>query len=162
MEDSIFPSSQSMFSNGEIEEERRLAYVAITRAKKLLYMVHASERMMHGMTMRNPVSRFIKEIDPQYLEIQKLASSRTGSYFVPQQKGTVSFTDALTGGKKEAKKPLVPYNVGDRVNHASFGDGTIIGVTPMSGDFMYEINFDNHQNPKKLMATYTQRLMHKI
>ena len=160
MEDSIFPSSQSMFSNGEIEEERRLAYVAITRAKKLLYMVHASERMMHGMTMRNPISRFVKEIDPQYLEIQKLAS-RGGSFFMPQQRSSVSFTEALTGNKKAEKKPLVPYNIGDRVNHASFGDGTVIGVTPMSADFMYEIAFDN-AGTKKLMATYTQRLMHKI
>ena len=159
MEDTIFPSSQSMFSNGEIEEERRLAYVAITRAKKRLYLVHASERMMHGMTMRNPLSRFVKEIDPQYLDMQRL-SARGGSFTIPQR-GATSFTEALTGGPKPRRSAVVPYNIGDRVNHSSFGDGTVVAVTPMSADFMYEINFDK-SGCKKLMATYTQRLMHKI
>ena len=159
MEDTIFPSSQSVFSNGEIEEERRLAYVAITRAKKRLYMIHASERMMHGMTMRNPLSRFVKEIDPQYLDMQRL-STRGGTFTIPQ-KGATSFTDALTGGPKPQRSAVVPYNIGDRVNHSSFGDGTVVGVTPMSADFMYEIDFDK-SGRKKLMATYTQRLMRKI
>ena len=161
MEDSIFPSSQSMFSNGEIEEERRLAYVAITRAKKRLYMIHASERMMHGMTMRNPISRFVKEIDPKYLDMQRL-SARGGSFSMPSQsRGSVSFTEALSGASRPQRSAVVPYNIGDRVNHASFGDGTVIGVTPMSADFMYEICFDR-AGTKKLMATYAQRLMKKI
>ncbi len=157
MEECIFPSQQTMMFPQEIEEERRLAYVAITRAKRLLYMIHAKERMMHGMTMRNPLSRFVKEIDDTYLEMRKL-SVRTGS-FVATGKPT-SFTEALTGTKVQKSK-IVPYNIGDRVNHTSFGDGTIIGVTPMSADFMYEIMFDT-VGTKKLMATYTQRLMRKI
>lgn len=161
MEDTIFPSQQSMFTTGEIEEERRLAYVAITRAKKMLYMIHTKERMMRGMTMRNPISRFVKEIDPQYLDIQKIAVNTSGTFRVPQSTGSISFTEALTGTKRAEKKPVVPYNIGDRVNHASFGDGTIIGVTPLSSDFMYEIMFDS-VGTKKLMATYTQKLMKKI
>ena len=160
MEECIFPSQQTIMFPSEIEEERRLAYVAITRAKKALYMVHAKERMMHGMTMHNPLSRFVKEIDPSFLDIQKVALSR-GSFTMPQSKGTISFTEALTGSKNAEKKPLVHYGIGDRVNHASFGDGTVVGVTPMSNDFMYEIMFDT-VGTKKLMATYTQRLMHKI
>ena len=80
---------------------------------------------------------------------------------MPQSRSTVSFTEALTGAKKPEKKSIVPYNIGDRVNHASFGDGTVIGITPMSNDFMYEIMFDT-VGTKKLMATYTQRLMRKI
>ena len=160
MEECIFPSQQTMMFPQEIEEERRLAYVAITRAKKLLYMVHAKERMMHGMTMRNPLSRFVKEIDDSYLEMRKL-SARTGSFVAPNAGRSTSFTEAMTGTKKQAKAPLVPYSIGDRINHLSFGDGTIIGVTPMSADFMYEIMFDT-VGTKKLMATYAQRLMRKI
>jgi DNA helicase-2/ATP-dependent DNA helicase PcrA len=104
MEECIFPSQQTIMFPSEIEEERRLAYVAITRAKKALYMVHAKERMMHGMTMHNPLSRFVKEIDPSFLDIQKVAISR-GSFTMPQSKGTISFTEALTGSKNAEKKP---------------------------------------------------------
>ena len=160
MEECIFPSQQTIMFPQEIEEERRLAYVAITRAKKLLYMIHAKERMMHGMTMRNPLSRFVKEIDERYLEHRRL-SARTGSFVAPNQGKPTSFTEAMTGSGGAQRKPIVPYNIGDRVNHLSFGDGTVIGVTPMSSDFMYEIAFDT-VGTKKLMATYTQRLMHKI
>ena len=161
MEECIFPSQQTMMIPSEIEEERRLAYVAITRAKKTLYMIHAQERMMHGMTMRNPLSRFVKEIDPQYLDVRKVAAFNGGSFTQPQQnRGSVSFTEALAG-KKPEKKPITAYSIGDRVNHLSFGDGTIIRVTPMSNDFMYEVAFDT-VGTKKLMATYTQRLMRKI
>jgi DNA helicase-2/ATP-dependent DNA helicase PcrA len=125
--------------------------------------------MMHGMTQRNPISRFIKEIDESYLDIQREMQNYTRSYGMygksqdkSQQKSSFSFMDAFSmGAKKPERKPIVPYNIGDRVNHASFGDGTIIGVTPMSADFMYEIMFDN-AGTKKLMATYTQRLMKKI
>lgn len=169
MEDGVFPSQQSMFITSEVEEERRLAYVAITRAKKKLIVIHSRERMMHGMTQRNPISRFIKEIDESYLDIQREMQNYTRSYGMygkpqdkSQQKSSFSFMDAFSmGAKKPERKPIVPYNIGDRVNHASFGDGTIIGVTPMSADFMYEIMFDN-TGTKKLMATYTQRLMKKI
>ncbi|MBQ8163207.1 MAG: UvrD-helicase domain-containing protein [Clostridia bacterium] len=160
MEDGVFPSQQSMFIQSEIEEERRLAYVAITRAKKILIVIHARERMMHGMTQRNPLSRFIKEIDEEYLDIQRemqeYARPAARSFEAP--KSTYSFTDAF---KKPERKPIEPYNIGDRVNHASFGDGTVIGVTKMSSDYMYEIMFDT-VGTKRLMATYTQRLMKKI
>jgi DNA helicase-2/ATP-dependent DNA helicase PcrA len=171
MEEGVFPSQQSMFITSEVEEERRLAYVAITRAKKKLIVIHARERMMHGMTQRNQLSRFIKEIDEKYLDVQRELQNYTKSYGMygrPQNassqasKSSFSFMDAFSmGAKKTEKKPIVPYNIGDRVNHASFGDGTIIGVTPMSADFMYEIMFDS-AGTKKLMATYTQRLMKKI
>ncbi len=163
MEECVFPSQQTMYIPSEVEEERRLAYVAITRAKKQLYMIHARERMMHGMTMRNPLSRFAKEIEPEYLDMRKIPSfNRNGSYSPQQRTGTqsTSFTEALTGRKPE-QRALSVYALGDRINHLSFGDGTVIGVTPMSNDFMYEIMFDT-VGTKKLMATYTQRLMRKI
>ena len=74
----------------------------------------------------------------------------------------MSFSDAFTGFFKKAEnKPVIPYNIGDRVNHMSFGDGNVLSVTPMGSDFMYEIMFDS-VGTKKLMATYTQKLMKKI
>ena len=157
MEDGVFPGEQSIMTPGELDEERRLAYVAVTRAKRMLVITHTKERMLYGSTRRNPLSRFVKEIDSRYLDMQSLFA-RTGAFIPPQpQRGASSFAEA----KRPETKKVVPYSIGDRVHHMSFGDGTIIGVTPMSADFMYEVMFDT-VGTKKLMATYTQRLMKKI
>ncbi len=158
MEDGVFPGQQSINTPGEIEEERRLAYVAITRAKKTLIITHARERMLYGMTQRNPVSRFVKEIDPQYLDIQR--ERPTGSFMARQQQApkTTSFASAF---KKPEPQKIIPFEIGDRIRHFTFGEGTVLNVTPMSGDFMYEIAFDR-VGTKKLMATYVAKLMKKI
>ena len=68
MEEGLFPGRQSLYDDGELEEERRLAYVGITRAKERLYMTNASMRMMFGQTTRNPQSRFIEEVPPEYFK----------------------------------------------------------------------------------------------
>ena len=158
MEENVFPGSQSITTPGEIDEERRLAYVAITRAKKTLIITHARERMLYGMTQRNPLSRFVREIDPKYLDIQK---ERTfGGTFTPRQEAPKqsSFADSF----KRAEKPkIVPFEIGDRINHFTFGEGVVLNVIPMSSDFMYEIAFDR-VGTKKLMATYVAKLMKKI
>jgi DNA helicase-2/ATP-dependent DNA helicase PcrA len=157
MEEHVFPGQQSIMTPGEIDEERRLAYVAITRAKKSLIITHAKERMLYGMTQRNPVSRFVREIGEEYLDIQR---ERPRTSFIQRTEATKqnSFSFAY---KKAETKAIVPFEVGDRVNHFTFGDGTVLGVTPMSSDYMYEIAFDT-VGTKKLMATYVAKLMKKI
>ncbi len=158
MEENVFPGSQSIATPGEIDEERRLAYVAITRAKKTLIITHARERMLYGMTQRNPLSRFVREIDPKYLDIQK--ERPTGGTFIARQEAVkqTNFGDSF---KKPEKPKVVPFEIGDRVNHFTFGEGTVLNVIPMSSDFMYEIAFDR-VGTKKLMATYVAKLMKKI
>ncbi len=157
MEEGIFPGQQSITTPGEIEEERRLAYVAITRAKKTLIITHAKERMLYGMTGRNPLSRFVREIDPKYLDIQRDGPT---SSFVARQEATRQTSFNMTYKKPEPQK-IVPFEIGDRVNHFTFGEGTVLNVIPMSSDFMYEIAFDR-VGTKKLMATYVAKLMKKI
>ena len=147
MEEGVFPGQQSISMPSEIEEERRLAYVAITRAKKTLIITHAKERMLYGMTSRNPLSRFVREIDPQYLDIKKEKLS-SFSGFTPTQ-------------PKPQPKPVSLFTIGDRVRHMTFGEGTVLNVSPMGADFMYEIAFDN-VGTKKLMANYVSKLMKKI
>ncbi|MBO5312590.1 MAG: UvrD-helicase domain-containing protein [Clostridia bacterium] len=157
MEEGVFPGSLSLSSPAEIEEERRLAYVAVTRAKKQLIITHAKERMLYGMTQRNLLSRFVREIDERYLDIQRdKATSRAG---FQQQKQSFSGFDF--GKKQEKKSAQKDYAIGDRVRHLTFGEGTILNIIPMSTDYMYEIAFDN-VGTKKLMASYVAKLMKKI
>lgn len=158
MEENVFPGSQSISTPGEIDEERRLAYVAITRAKKTLIITHAKERMLYGMTQRNPLSRFVREIDPKYLDIKK--ERLTGGTFIPRQEviKQANYGDSF---KKPEKPKIVPFEIGDRIHHFTFGEGTVLNVIPMSSDFMYEIAFDR-VGTKKLMATYVAKLMKKI
>ena len=160
MEENVFPGSQSLAMPSEIEEERRLAYVAITRAKKKLIITHARERMLYGMTQRNMLSRFVREIDPQYLDIQKdntFANMRS-SFAQPSNTPKYNFNNYA---KTEKKAPLVAFSIGDRISHITFGQGVILNVIPMSTDYMYEIAFDN-VGTKKLMASYVSKLMKKI
>ena len=161
MEEGVFPGQQSISMPSEIEEERRLAYVAITRAKKTLIITHAKERMLYGMTSRNPLSRFVREIDPQYLDIKKEKLS-SFSGFTPTQPKPQNLSGIF--GKPQPKpqpKPVSLFTIGDRVRHMTFGEGTVLNVSPMGADFMYEIAFDN-VGTKKLMANYVSKLMKKI
>jgi len=162
MEDNIFPSSRSMYSEEDMEEERRLAYVAITRAKKKLRLIHASQRMLFGTTSRNMKSRFISEIDPEVIHkedrvsttVPASAKSRSNS-----AKNTMSFQQQLSAKKNAARvaasKPVVSYSPGDRVEHDKFGQGTVLSSKPMGNDSLLEIAFDDI-GTKKIMSNFAQ------
>lgn len=109
LEEGIFPHSNSMDSSDDIEEERRLCYVAVTRAKKTLTIVNARRRMLYGNTNANPPSRFIEEINRQYLDSD-----------VPEEKPTFD--------KKQMIDENATYNVGDKVIHNQYGEGIIIAI----------------------------------
>lgn len=164
MEDNIFPSFQTLMNPDEIEEERRLAYVAITRAKKQLIVTHVRERMMNGRTSANPLSRFIAEIPEECMDIvdepiqsgelrqrmPRLPKMKPVNHFVEETKKPVS---AL--GKKAPAKSGASFATGDRVRHQTFGEGTVLSVKPMGADVLYEIAFES-AGTKKLMATYAR------
>ncbi len=164
MEDNIFPSFQTLMNPDEIEEERRLAYVAITRAKKQLIVTHVRERMMNGRTSANPLSRFIAEIPEECMDIvdepiqsgelrqrmPRLPKMKPVNHFVKKKKKPVS---AL--GKKAPAKSGTSFATGDRVRHQTFGEGTVLSVKPMGADVLYEIAFES-AGTKKLMATYAR------
>ena len=164
MEEGVFPGQQSIAMPSEIEEERRLAYVAITRAKKTLIITHAKERMLYGMTQRNPLSRFVREIDPIYLDIKKEKLSSFGGFEpVQRQNKPQNLQGLFTSRPKTSAPPRAEnlFSIGDRVKHMTFGEGTVLNVSPMGADHMYEIAFDN-VGTKKLMANYVAKLMKKI
>lgn len=163
MEENIFPGSRSMMSQEDIEEERRLAYVGITRAKRILNLSHARARTMFGMTNRNRESRFLSEIPDQLIEksgcqqvspfISTGKTASTGSFYSQPPKRSGYDLGFSGTGKKVAA--TTSYNVGDTVRHKKFGEGVILNVTPMGNDTMLTIAFDK-TGTKKLMANYTK------
>jgi DNA helicase-2/ATP-dependent DNA helicase PcrA len=184
IEEGIFPSSQCIGNEEEISEERRLAYVAITRAKEKLYLTHAKNRMMYGKTSFNPLSRFVRDEIPEKLIEHEMPKRQSGAKspfgFGSQQIKNTPFKYANPFGETAAKKPapfgaVAPkaptqhpnnprgaesYGVekfapGTRVSHSVFGDGEIISARDMGGDVLYEVKFDSNVT-KKLMATFAK------
>lgn len=151
MEEGVFPGNQSVYAGPEeIEEERRLAYVAITRAKKRLTVTNSYTRMIFGTTNRNMPSRFLKEIP------EELCSFGGTKYSVPPVKTDYGYSaKPMRSAHTAAVKADSNFTAGQRVRHKTFGDGLIITVTPMAGDSMLEIAFDT-VGTKKLMAGYAK------
>ena len=155
LEENIFPSSRSMDLEEDIEEERRLAYVAITRAKKRLYLCCARQRMLFGSTNYNKPSRFVGELPMEFVNEQTERSAVDDS---PRaEKKSSSFKGGFGSGFG-APKPQTPgaaklFAVGDRVSHNIFGEGTVLKATRMSNDTLLEIAFEK-VGTKKIMANF--------
>lgn len=161
MEDGIFPSARSASEPEELEEERRLLYVAITRAKRMLYITHAEQRMMFGQTTRNFTSRFIKEIDGELVNKidNRPKNRRTDKESIVANAAASSYTlQSQIASQKAAAIPKninIDFEVGERVTHNIFGDGTVLSVRKMANDAMLEVAFDK-VGTKKLMANYAR------
>lgn len=177
-EDGIFPSIQTVQGIDDMEEERRLAYVALTRAKEKIYILHTKSRLLYGQTQYNPASRFVTEIPEKLV---KRESNEYGSGMYGSQKGGVKIylqsedkripntpirprNDLSVGDNATVGKPLTvrkpqssntPFNPGDRVKHMTFGEGEILSARSMGADILYEVMFDK-VGTKKLMATYAR------
>ena len=180
MEDGIFPGMQNIMGSSEdMEEERRLCYVAITRAKEQVVILHTRTRIWYGQTVANPLSRFVGEIPDELiahedltLEAMSLSTGggnqpaqaqgqNRGTYERPRRQKAPVHTDRITIGQTapavttEARESLNTLNPGDRVSHASFGEGEILSIKPMGADKLIEVVFDK-VGTKKLMGTYAK------
>lgn len=159
-EEGIFPGMKSSINNDDIEEERRLAYVGITRSRKSLYILNSDSRMLFGSTSHNKPSRFLEEIPSELLEKTKSKDWKTlgKGETCPRSAQELRARSVLAahnfgqvaGGSKASSK--VSFAVGDVVNHKKFGKGTVLNVTPMPGDAMLEISFE--ECVKKLMLNF--------
>ena len=178
VEDGIFPSLSNIESEEEMSEERRLAYVAVTRAKEKLYITHAKNRMIYGKTNFNPLSRFIKNEVPESLidAVKPRAMPRTNTGYgigrgfgyggnYKRSEEAASFYNAVSRSASVAKQSaqktgasgfgLVRIEAGARVEHMLFGKGTVVSAKDMGGDILYEVKFDSGEN-KRLMATFAK------
>lgn len=165
MEEGLFPSIASMMNPEEIGEERRLAYVGITRAKQKLYLTKTKTRMLFGSTTYNKESRFVTEIPDELLE--KTGESRmfqnaeeSSAAVGIEQKNKSSYNPAKSSFyQKPAIKSGTTYSVGDTVLHKIFGKGMIVSAEKMGNDTLLEIAF-NKAGTKRLMANFCK--MEKI
>lgn len=161
MEEGLFPALQATMNPEELEEERRMAYVAFTRAKEKIYCSHVRERLLYGRTQYNRVSRFIEEIPLEYIEesLSRRLNSRSSNSFVEKKPSRLSyeFTKSIDipGRTENIKATAEQFKEGDNVVHPTFGEGTILSVRAMGGDVLYEIAFEN-VGTKKLMGTYAK------
>ena len=173
-EDGLFPGMRAIGDREEMEEERRLCYVAITRAKQTLTISHAKQRMLYGRTSAALKSRFLNEIPEEYI-------IRKGGYRARPEQSTYgfgSYGSAYGNYPQYQKKPETPrytvptaqpkqnaafleLNKGDMVLHAAFGKGLVLSVMKMGGDALLEIAFDDI-GTKRLMAKTASVHMKKL
>lgn len=157
MENNLFPGEKNMYTPEGREEERRLAYVGITRAKKNLYMTNAKTRMTYGKTVSTTPSIFISEINPKLiLDISKDTSDFTNynkSENIPSMFEVPKFKKSYNVKNKSDKN--IKYSVGETVRHNTFGEGVILSVIDMGNDSLLEIAFDR-VGTKKIMANYAR------
>lgn len=159
-EEGIFPGLQAIYDPNEIQEERRLCYVAITRAKESLYLLNADSRMLFGSTSRNRPSRFSLEIPLDLINKTREQDWRkpdlgTKMPVAETELRRKSATAAMHFG--HVTPPARSGNVfktGDMVQHKTFGKGLVISATPMGNDVLLEIAFE--QGTKKLMANFAR------
>ncbi len=174
MEDGLFPSSMAIFSDdrADLEEERRLAYVGITRAKERLVLTGSRRRMVNGETRFAKVSRFVDEIPPELIEKeQKNTYERRNEHAKPTEPSWKQRQGQLGVSKFGMKStPAVPafgkaftvekagsldYGQGDRVRHIKFGEGTVVSVQDGGRDFEVKVNFDK-VGEKKMFASFAK------
>lgn len=165
-EEGIFPGMQAMYDDKEVEEERRLAYVAITRAKEKLYILNSDSRMIFGSTSHNKPSRFLGEIPEDLVEKSK---SRDWKKLDPNEEKPRSaqemriksaiaarhFGQVVGGASLNNVDKKIKFNPGDFVIHSKFGKGVILSSCEMGNDNMLEINFDSGEI-KKLMSNFAR------
>ncbi|MCA1056156.1 DNA helicase PcrA [Rossellomorea aquimaris] len=162
MEEGVFPHSRSLMEEDEMEEERRLAYVGITRAEEELYMTNAQMRTLFGQTKMNPVSRFISEIPADLLD-DVMAESKSKSPFstpfgrssggapsrpAPRKPVTRPVVQKTTGGES------VSWQVGDKASHKKWGTGTVVSVKGSGDSVELDIAFPSPTGIKRLLAKF--------
>ncbi|MBD1550273.1 DNA helicase II [Pseudomonas typographi] len=146
LEEGLFPHKMSMEEPGRLEEERRLAYVGITRAMQHLVLTYAETRRLYGSETYNKVSRFVREIPPQLLREVRLSNSVSRPYGQPTSSTSSLFANASI--------PQTAFNLGQRVQHAVFGEGIIMNFEGSGAQARVQVNFD--EGSKWLMLGYAK------
>ena len=173
MEESVFPGVRAIGEPEEMEEERRLCYVAITRAKERLILTSAHQRMLFGRTTANRVSRFVSEIPEEHIKSsipknytyseRPKASAYSGGFVLRQPSASAQSMPkkpAFSAPAAAPKSAQPAFAAGDRVHHTAFGEGEIVKMTPMGGDYLIEIRFEK-LGIKKLMLRAAAQHMEK-
>ena len=171
MEEGIFPGVQSVYDDGDIEEERRLAYVALTRAKEELIILNATSRMTFGTTSHNKPSRFVTEIPEDLIETTRSRDWKKlpkGSS-IPVSNHSLKVKSVVSARSFGAESPFQSYDqpepeksysLGDSIDHSIFGHGTITSVYDVGTDLLLEIDFVNSGKKKILNSVLEEELVY--
>ena len=184
LEEGVFPGSSAQFEEEELEEERRLCYVAMTRAKERLTLTHARQRMLYGRTGSNRVSRFLEEIPEENLSWEgkgleaggSFGAYGSGAYNSPSYGGggqrpaaggayarpaRPSYQEARRSAVTQTAPPSMALSEGDQVEHGVFGRGKVLSVQPMGGDALVQVDFEK-AGAKKLMLKAAAKHLKKL
>ncbi|MTV81956.1 DNA helicase PcrA [Secundilactobacillus folii] len=163
MEEGIFPLSRAAEDQDQLEEERRLAYVGITRAKKRLFLTNAYSRMLYGRAQRNPQSRFIEEIQPDLLKMDNVAGGQSQSHATPLRTPFDRHTNSITGSHQKQSSAVSvssgtgadkkAWRTGDKVTHKKWGTGTVVKINGTGEDMELDIAFPQ-EGVKRLLAAF--------
>lgn len=163
MEDGVFPHMRALGQAKELEEERRLAYVGITRARERLYLTRSSMRSAWGQPSYNPPSRFLEEIPEAHLDWKRTgamapvssgpASGIAASLSSSRSRSAASGASGFATRRGASEKPVVSLAVGDRVTHDQFGLGTVVGVKGTGANAEATVDF-GEPKPKRLLLRY--------
>lgn len=161
MEEGLFPGVRSLGTSEEMEEERRLCYVGITRAKVRLFLSYTDTRTLFGTTKYNMMSRFLKEIPKELLNEESSKRAKVEDFgFTYTKKPTMDKSMFANAGVKPqtplaGNKPALDFVPGDRVVHRKFGEGTVLEAKAIGADMFLRVKFDTF-GEKNLMAAYVQ------
>ncbi|WP_312920926.1 DNA helicase II [Stutzerimonas nitrititolerans] len=147
MEEGLFPHKMSLEESGRLEEERRLAYVGITRAMQQLIVTYAETRRLYGSETYNKISRFVREIPPALIQEVRLSNTVSRSFNNRGMSGSSLFDGAGV--------PDTPFNLGQRVRHSLFGEGTILNFEGAGAQARVQVNFED-EGSKWLMLSYAK------
>lgn len=153
-EEGIFPTPQSSYEEAGLEEERRLCYVAMTRARKKLYIISVSSRMIYGNPRPAIPSRFVKEIPEEYIERKDKKPLERMKRNEKRLEDKTIFSSTVNVVPKHENSSN-SFSVGDTVRHKIFGEGKVIAVTEMSSDTLVEVEFAK-VGTKKLMTNFAK------
>ncbi|MGD1219708.1 MULTISPECIES: DNA helicase PcrA [Streptomyces] len=163
MEDGVFPHMRALGQVKELEEERRLAYVGITRARERLYLTRSSMRSAWGQPSYNPPSRFLEEIPATHLDWKRTGATSpvssgptsgiAASLSSSRSRSAASGASGFATGRGISEKPVVSLAVGDRVTHDQFGLGTVVGVKGTGANAEATVDF-GEAKPKRLLLRY--------
>jgi DNA helicase-2/ATP-dependent DNA helicase PcrA len=150
LEDGTFPHMRALGDNKELEEERRLAYVGITRARERLHLSRAIVRSGWGSPQYNPASRFLDEIPAELIDWQRTETTGTRSSSTP----AVATLAGRPGVRSPGNRPMILLRPGDRVSHDSFGLGTVVRVEGEADKVMAHVDFGTDTGVKRLLLRY--------
>jgi DNA helicase-2/ATP-dependent DNA helicase PcrA len=165
LEEGVFPHSRSLSSDSELEEERRLCYVGMTRAMEELHLVHAHRRTQYGQPNFNRRSRFVDDVPSEILDTishsgyampvdrRTVYQERTGTYSTPSHSSAALFDEKPTL-RSPAYKP--PFEVGQKVRHSKFGIGVVVACNPLKNDTEVTVAFPGVVGVKKLAQSFAK------